>query len=257
MSELWFEAGGIRLAGDLARPSGGGQPRPGVVLCHGFPQGTGGAAHVGRTFPAMGQRIADALGWVVLSFAFRGCGPSQGDFSLGGWLEDVGAATAELRRQDDVVGTWLVGFGTGGAVVACAAARDPEVTGVVTMAAPADFDDWANHPRRLREFAREVGAIRSSGFPLRFEAWAAELRATRAVSCAERLAPRPLMVVHGSDDTIVPVIDARILADAHGDAELRIVPGASHDLHLDPRAIAVLVGWLDRQWSRYQAARSA
>src|SRR5690606_27895410 len=144
--------------------------------------------------------------------------------------EDVGAATAELRRQDDVVATWLAGFGTGGAIVACAAARDPDVQGVVTLAAPADFDDWANHPRRLREFSREVGAIRSTGFPLRFEAWAAEFRSIRAVSCVERLAPRPLMVVHGSDDVSVPVIDARILADAHGDAELRIVPGASHDL---------------------------
>lgn len=254
MDELWFQAGGVRLAGHVARPAGGSQPRPGVVICHGFPQSAGGAAYVGSTFPPMAQRIADALGWVVLSFTFRGCGASEGDFSLAGWLEDVGAATDELRRQGDVVGTWLTGFGTGGAIAVCAAARDPKVLGVVTMAAPADFDDWANHPRRLREFSREVGAIRSSGFPVRFEAWASELRTTRAVSCAETLAPRPLMVVHGSDDVNVPVIDARILADAHGDAELRIVSGASHDLHLDPRAVAVLVGWLDRQWSRHQSA---
>ena len=235
MKELWFDAGGIRLAGHLARPAGAGQPRPGVVLCHGFPQVAGGAAYVGRTFPSLAQRIADSLGWVVLSFSFRGCGASEGDFSLAGWLEDVGAATSELRRQERVVGTWLAGFGTGGAIAVCAASQDDEVLGVVTMAAPADFDDWANHPRRLREFSREVGAIRSSGFPVRFEAWAAELRSTRAVTCAETLAPRPLMVVHGSDDVNVPVLDARILADAHGEAELRIVSGASHDLHLDPR----------------------
>jgi pimeloyl-ACP methyl ester carboxylesterase len=223
-------------------------------LCHGFPQAVGGAAVVGSTLPTLSQRIADALGWVVLSFSFRGCGASEGDFSLAGWLEDIGAATHELRRQPDVVGTWLTGFGTGGGLAVCAAADDPAVLGVATMAAPADFDDWASHPRRLREFSREVGAITTPGFPTRLEVWSAELRAIRAVTCAETLAPRPLMVVHGSDDQNVPVLDARILADAHGAAELRIVTGASHDLHLDPRAVAVLIGWLDRQWGRHQAA---
>ena len=254
MEELWFQAGGVRLAGHLARPAGVTRPRPGVVLCHGFPQEVGGAAFVGATLPILSQRIADSLGWVVLTFTFRGCGASEGDFSLGGWLEDVSAACRELRRRDELAGSWLAGFGTGGAMAVCAAAADPHVEGIATFAAPADFDDWANHPRRLREFAREVGAIRTPGFPNRLEAWSAELRSIRAVACAESLPTRPLMVVHGSSDENVPVLDARILADAHGGAELRIIPGASHHLHLDPRAIAVLVGWLDRQWVRHQTA---
>ena len=69
----------------------------------------------------------------------------------------------------------------------------------------------------------------------------------RAAEAAARLAPRPLMVVHGSEDDSVPVFDARALADAHGAADLRIVQGARHHLRHDPRAIAVLLGWLDRQ----------
>jgi putative redox protein len=64
------------------------------------------------------------------------------------------------------------------------------------------------------------------------------------------------MVVHGSEDASVPVIDARVLADAHGSADLRIISGASHDLRLDPRAVAVLIGWLDRQWNRRQMERA-
>jgi putative redox protein len=43
------------------------------------------------------------------------------------------------------------------------------------------------------------------------------------------------------------VADSRMLAEAHGDAELRVIPGAGHRLRHDPRAIAILMGWLDRQ----------
>jgi putative redox protein len=67
------------------------------------------------------------------------------------------------------------------------------------------------------------------------------------VDAARRFAPRPLLVMHGEEDESVPVADSRDLARAHGTAELRIVPGAGHRLRHDPRAIAVLLGWLDRQ----------
>ena len=42
-------------------------------------------------------------------------------------------------------------------------------------------------------------------------------------------------------------LDARALADCHGGAELRMIQGAGHRLRHDPRAIAVLLGWLERQ----------
>jgi putative redox protein len=73
------------------------------------------------------------------------------------------------------------------------------------------------------------------------------------VACVRALAPRPLLVVHGSEDEVVPSFDARILADAHGSAELRFIEGAGHALRHDPRAVAVLLGWLDRQ--RHAVAR--
>jgi putative redox protein len=60
--------------------------------------------------------------------------------------------------------------------------------------------------------------------------------------------------MHGADDDQVPVFDARVIADAHGDAELRIIDGAGHQLRYDPRAVAVLLGWLDRQRHRHPVA---
>ena len=57
----------------------------------------------------------------------------------------------------------------------------------------------------------------------------------------------PLLVVHGSEDHLVPHFDARALADAQRSAELRIISGGGHVLRHDPRAVAVLLGWLGRQ----------
>ena len=58
-----------------------------------------------------------------------------------------------------------------------------------------------------------------------------------------------MMVMHGEDDDSVPVSDARQLVNAHGSAELSLFVGAGHGLRHDPRAVAVLIGWLDRMRS--------
>jgi putative redox protein len=246
--EVTLPVDGLALAGHLARPrSAPGTPVPGLVIAHGFPSGKGGGRRSAQSYPELADRIASELGWTVLVFTFRGCGESEGNFSLGGWLRDLLLVVHWLRGIDDVAGVWLAGFGTGGALAVCAAASDPGVLGVAAVAAPADFDDWAGHPRRLLQHAREVGTMPDPSFPPAFDRWARELREIRAVACVRHLAPRPLLVLHGSEDDAVPVFDARVLADAHGDADLRIIEGGPHQLRHDPRAVAVLLGWLDRQ----------
>lgn len=256
--EKLFSSGGVDLAGHLARPrSAPGSWVPGLVMCHGFPLGTGTGALSARSFPELADRIATELGWEVLVFTFRGCGTSDGDFSFQGWLDDLLAAVAFMRTQPDVSDVWVGGFGTGGALAISAAARDPQIRGVAAVSAPADFDDWANHPRRLLLHAREVGIIHDPAFPHAFDSWAREARSVRAVNDVAAMAERPLLVMHGSDDDAVPVFDARVLADAHGDADLRIIDGGGHQLRHDPRAVAVLLGWLDRQRSHASAARAS
>ncbi len=71
-----------------------------------------------------------------------------------------------------------------------------------------------------------------------------------AVDAAKHFDGRPLLALHGVDDAEVPVAEARALVDAGGpNAELRLVHGAGHRLRHDPRAIATLLGWLERQVS--------
>lgn len=244
-----FVSGGLRLQRYLAVPHGANERLPGLVMCHGFPIGPIDARSSAGTFPELIDRIANDHGWAAMTFNFRGCGRSEGDFSLQGWVDDLRAAIDHLRNETDPLGIWLVGTHTGGSLATCVAAADPRVSGVAVLSSRADFDDWAQHPRRFLEHCREVGAVRTPGFPRQFDEWSREFRRFRPVGAAQRLAPRPLLILHGDDDDAVPVSDARQLAQAHGSAELRVLAGAGHRLRHDPRAIAILLGWLDRQKS--------
>lgn len=255
-AERLVSGDGDLLSVHLARPrTAPGTWVPAVVIAHGFPSGPAAGNDPAYTFPELADRIANEMGWYALALSARGCGASEGDFSLGAWLEDQLAAARFVRSQPDVGAVWLVGFGTGGALAVCAAARDPELMGVAALGAPADFDDWAGHPRRLLQHARDQEIIRSRDFPASFDTWARELRQLRAVACVGDLTPRPLLVVHGADDDVVPAFDARVVADAHGEADLRLIEGAGHQLRHDPRAVATLLGWLDRQRNDAQANR--
>lgn len=216
-------------------------------MCHGFPTGPLDARQSALTFPQFMDRVASEMGWTGLTFTFRGCGTSEGDFSLQGWVDDLRAAIDHLEEEAAPSGIWVIGANTGGSLAVCVAADDPRVRGLALLAARADFDDWAAQPRRFLEHAREIGAVRRAGFPPAFDEWSRELRRFRPIDAARRFAPRPLLVVHGDDDESVPVADSRLLAEAHASAELRVIAGAGHRLRHDPRAVAVLIGWLERQ----------
>lgn len=230
---IWVASGGEHLVGYHADPPVSDGDPPTLVLCHGYPSGMVGSDALGRSDPALADRIANE-GWRVVTFTFRGCGASSGDFSLGGWLADILAVAETARTLAPNGGVWLAGFGTGGGLCVAAAARRPEIRGVAVLGSPADFSDWATHPKRLLRHAREVGVITDPDFPPNVDAWTRQLREIKPVDDAARLGGRPLLVLHGSDDESVPSFDARVMSDAHGSAELRIVPGAAHDLRHDP-----------------------
>jgi putative redox protein len=242
-----FVSAGLTLQRYLARPMGRSDPLPAVVLCHGFPTGPLDARQSAGTFPELIDRLANELGFAAMAFTFRGCGDSEGDFSLQGWVDDLRSAIGHVIAETQPTGVWLVGANTGGSIAICVGADDPRVVGAALLGPRADFDDWAAQPRRFLEHARDIGAVRRPRFPPSFEEWSRELRRFRPLDAARRFAPRPLLVLHGDDDDSVPVSEARQLAAAHGRASLRLLQGAGHRLRHDPRAVAILLGWLERQ----------
>jgi uncharacterized protein len=251
MARLWdsFDGPAGKLAVHVAPESTASGPlAAGVVLCHGFPLGTVAAESSGDSLPPLADRLAAESGRCVVAGCFRGVGPSEGDFSLSGWLEDLRALVTYGAGLVPGGGVWLVGFGTGGALALCLAAEDERVRGVACFGAPATFADWAQDAQGMLDFSRRVGVVRTPGYPADLVAWAGGFTALRPDAAAAAVARRPVLIVHGVGDNEVPLSDARILADAVGrGAELRVIGGAGHRLRADPRAIALLVGWLERQ----------
>jgi putative redox protein len=245
MEEIISE--GLRLGAHFARPSGLTRV-PALLVLPGFPRGPGGAAAVGNTDQTLCDRVARESGWAGLTLTFRGTGPSEGDFSIEGWLADTRAAIDALHARTDITGVWIAGFRLGGTLAIMTAADDERVRGIATFAAPASLQTWVRDPEWFLEYARRTGVLRTPDYPRDRAAWIRAIAGLDPVEAASRIAPRPWLLVHGSADDVVPADDARLLADASTNGtELRIVANGAHRLRHDPRAIATLLGWLDRQ----------
>jgi len=242
----WIEISsqGLRLAAYFA--AGEGAHRHAVVICHGYPNKGRDAQRSGKSFPQLVDRLSSTLGWDVMMLNFRGCGASEGNFSMLGWIQDVRAAIAHLTDKG-AEQVWLVGFGTGGSICITEGAENERVSGVAAFSAPADFDDWAGRPRRLVAHSRQVGVIHDPEFPPDLGEWARGFAYVRPIDRVAGLAERPLLLMHGTADDMVPTLDALAIADSHGHAELRLLAGGGHELRHDPRAIAILIGWLRRR----------
>ena len=103
-----FLSGALRLQRYLNVGTARNGARPAVLLCHGFPIGPQDARHSASSFPELIDRIANELGWAGMTFTFRGCGTSEGDFSLQGWVEDLRAAIDHLVAETEPTQVWIL-----------------------------------------------------------------------------------------------------------------------------------------------------
>jgi uncharacterized protein len=216
-----------------------------LLLCHGLPLTRGGGRTAAGTFPELADHLAAESGWVVAACALSGVGESPGTFSGTRWRDDLAAVVGALSTEHPRV--WLAGFGFGGALALDLAAHDEQVRGVATFATCADVAAWAGTPERFHAAVASSGAV-SRDQPLEDpDTLAKGVYALDPVASIGRVPPRRMLVVHGAEDRVVPVDAAReLVAAADGHAELRIIQGAGHWLRADPRMVATLIGWLDR-----------
>ena len=192
MPTTWGEiegpAGGLALHVAPGSPTRAAQANV-LVLCHGFPVERDSAERVADTLPMLADRIAAENGCPVVVGCLRGVGASAGDFSLGGWYDDLRVLVDHAAEIAHGGGVWIVGFGTGGALGLCVAGEDARVRGVACFGSPATFSDWANEGVGMIEYARRVGAIRTEGFPSDRRAWVRRSRSCGPMN-PQRSCPR-------------------------------------------------------------------
>ena len=222
------------LSGTLHIPDG--DPRGAVLLAHCFT-----CSRSLKTTRALSTGIEDG-GFAVLRFDFTGLGESEGDFAettVTTNIADIEAAAHYLGRRG-FGPCVMVGHSLGGAATLLAAANVPEAKAVVAVASPFGPE----HVRHLfterdmdRVFATERAQVSIAGRP--FEIARSFFEDLETHSTPDRLASlgRPLLVVHGTGDTVVDISEGERIFDAARQPKwFAAIPGADH-LFVRPGAV--------------------
>ncbi|GAQ74232.1 alpha/beta hydrolase [Streptomyces turgidiscabies] len=231
-----YEPGGV-VYDASAPPSGHLSDHVVFVVAHGF-TGDVDRPHVRRVAEVFARYGA------VLTFSFRGHGASGGRSTVGDREVLDLAAAVRWARELGHTRVATVGFSMGGSVVLRhAALYEPKRGGrteaasdvVVSVSAPARWYYRGTAPMRrvhwliTRPEGRLVGRY---GLRTRIHHRDWNPVPLSPVEAAARIAPRPLLIVHGDRDGYFPVDHPRMLAAAAGDAgELWLEPGMGHAEH--------------------------
>jgi pimeloyl-ACP methyl ester carboxylesterase len=193
-----------------------------------------------------------AQGFDVFGLEFRNQGDSdcQPGYDPLQWVtdfevEDTAAALAYLKARPDADprGVGLFGISKGGSAGLCAAARDPYVRCCVTDGA---FATYATLVPYMRQWFRIYNSryILQGLLPTWYYGLVGRvgMRATeRERGCRfahleaamPRLAPRPLLMIHGAGDTYIkPEMAQAVFACASEPKEFWLVEGAKHNQSL-------------------------
>ena len=245
IKEIRLNVDGFELVGELHIPSGD-KVHPALCICHGIPAGPPDPTDKGYTLLA--ERFCHA-NFTTLIFNFRGTGRSGGNLDILGWSRDLQAALDFLYnlKEADKTHFCLLGFSGGAAVSVYTAAHDPRVSSVVTCACPKDFRSLPQRETPLDAIQRfrEIGAIRDRDFPVSIEEWERGFETISPINWIDKISPRPLLLVHGDADELIPLEQAqKLYQKAKEPKELSIIPGAKHKMRLEEAAMAFVMDWL-------------
>lgn len=150
----------------------------------------------------------------VLLYDYRGFGKSKGVITRKGVIEDVQAAFSYIRTRKDVDVNKLISFShsLGGAKSVTALALKPVkgLCGVIVDGGFASYQDMAR--QKAGQFGVNITTDELS-----------------AVDYVDQIAPVPLLIVHGSNDTMVPISQGeKLFAKAKQPKTFFRVAGGSH-----------------------------
>ena len=213
---------------------------PGVVVVH----GAGSRKENHADF----ARLATANGWAALTFDLPGHGESEPEMT-GAAVDAVISMVHLLEVQDGVDAHRVAvrGSSLGGFLAICAAAAAPEIAGVIAIC-PASEDHLARGVRSGRFDMR-------AGDPVDLEAW---LVAQDVGEAVERIAGRPLILMHAEGDTQIPSDHSEELYERAGEPRKLSSPPAAPTRRFSttPSFRVLALRWLERELRRGPAVAS-
>ena len=199
-----------------------------VVVCHGF----SGSKEGGGRALTMAEELG-RLGYSSLLFDFSGCGESEGhfsDISLSNHINDVKCAV-DFCHDYGFNSIVTVGRSFGGTAVLCHGGIEIKVAGVSAWSAPAEpFRHFSGYLKGPAPLERDLVPLTGQGGTVFVKKSFFNDLSRHDVLCrASLLSPRPLLVVHGEKDDVVPPVNAKFIFDSAGEPKtLKTIPGADH-----------------------------
>jgi uncharacterized protein len=209
--DLFLNSGGLRIHAVL-NSKGPIASRPAVVLIHGLRSDCDELEHLATAIAR--------FGWTALRLDLRGNGLSEGHYDdINGYVHDTHTGVDYLLSKGiDPNHIFLVGQSFGSAVAITAGAFDKRVSGVVALHPSCTHDLGAYNPPRGHTDVR------------------------RPLNSVALISPRPLLIIAGESDMVLPCSKAEELYDAALEPKRMLeIKDGTHAME-DTEAYAL--GWL-------------
>ncbi len=190
-------------------------------------------------------------GWPCLRVSFSGNGDSEGSFEASTITKEVGDLESVLGAVKDDVQVIYIGHSMGGAVGVRVAAGSSRIAGLVSLAGMVHTADFVK--REFGDLVPDKDVMwEEEDCPLS-TLYVEDLTKIHSVRGDAAKVLQPWLLVHGTEDDVIPLQDGIDARDAaHCEKEWIEIQGAGHVFDDDsyPRVIDGIVSWLDRHFGR-------
>jgi len=281
--KVTFKSGDLTLHGVVHVPDGlkPGEKRPALMILHGFGSNKMSGNTVGPC------NMFTGWGYVTMRFDMRGCGESDGEFGRViplEQVEDTRAALSYLQTRGDVDGARIgvVGSSFGAAVAVYAGGVDERVGCVISSGGWGNGqikfrgqhptpEGWAKFMAMLEEGRRHRERTGESlmvdrydivPIPEHLRGHLSQNSATKfpaevaqamfnftADDVVGNIAPRPLLLLHSSNDSVTPTEQSvRMFQKAGQPCDLHLFAETDHFMFAESntRVIEIVRSWLDK-----------